>query len=133
MPAPVSRAEFLEPRLLLCGVAPDGGGGEHTGDSVLTLDYHVPARLTPGLDHFVDGGEVTDEPDDGLGRPDGLVAINLALQDVYMADADGNRVDTPAVGSYAYMVARYTTSGISSSEPPRWRVCSNSTKNSGRP
>lgn len=41
---------------------------------------------------------------------------NLAVIDTYMSDAAGNRVNTPAVGSYAYMTTIYSTENIPAGE-----------------
>jgi murein DD-endopeptidase MepM/ murein hydrolase activator NlpD len=91
--------ESLESRQLLCyGTNPEG---------------YVPTVLTAGHDHFIAGGlEVQQTPVRG-GTGEGG-APNLALTDVYMADSNGDEVATPAIGSYAYMVAHFTTENIPS-------------------
>ncbi len=89
--------ESMESRQLLCyGTEPAG---------------YVPTRLTPGHDHFAEGHQLSQTVTTS-GRAGGDASPNLALTDVFMSDADGNEVATPAIGSYAYMVAHFTTTDL---------------------
>lgn len=92
--------EVLETRQLLCfGADPHG---------------YVPTRVSPGHDHFAEGGadaQFAAPTAARSGGGDGGLP-NLALTDVYMSDADGNEIATPAIGTYAYMRAHFTTQNI---------------------
>ncbi len=104
-------AGTLERRMLLSSALPIGLGftADSDGDAQGLADQQrYTAHLNRATGTFV---EINQEKRSAA-RAGGDAGANIALIEVYMADLNGNRVDTPAVGTNAFMFARFSTTDL---------------------